>query len=152
MSLKGQIEQKLEENLLLLGYSLVKLNIIYGKKRNKIEVIIYSKEGITHQDCNRVTKMIKNTPDIESQFGEQYLLEVSSPGLYRKITTLREYRVFQEKLIEFALKEQGVPRFGLILKVGEDEQIILKDKKTQEEVKTSLENIQYAKLADDKGD
>lgn len=152
MSLKGQIEQKLEENLLLLGYSLVKLNIIYGKRRNKIEVIIYSKEGITHQDCNRVTKMIKNTPDIESQFGEQYLLEVSSPGLYRKITTLREYRVFQEKLIEFALKEQGVPRFGLILKVGEDEQIILKDKKTQEEVKTSLENIQYAKLADDKGD
>jgi len=29
MSLKDQTEQKLEENLLLLGYSLVKLNIIY---------------------------------------------------------------------------------------------------------------------------
>ena len=115
-------------------------------------MIIYSKEGITHQDCNRVSKMIKNTPDIESQFGEQYLLEVSSPGLYRKITTLREYKIFQEKMIEFALKEQGMPRFGFILGVGEDEQIILKDRKTQEEVKTKLENIQYAKLADDKGE
>ena len=35
MSLKDQTEQKLEENLLLLGYSLVKLNIIYGKKEIK---------------------------------------------------------------------------------------------------------------------
>jgi len=152
MSFDSHLDQRLEQKLSAAGYSLVKLNLIYGKRKNKVEVMIYSKEGITHKDCSRVTRLIQDDPDLESQFGEQYFLEVSSPGIYRKLTTLREFRVFYEKTVEFALRGESLPRFGVIQGVGEDEQIFLKDTKTKETVAVRLEDIEYAKLADDKGE
>lgn len=143
--LEEQIEQKVNE----LGYLLVKLNQIQGKRKRKVEVIIHSQSGVRHGDCAKVTNAILNDEELDARLGENYVLEVSSPGIYRKLKTLREFRVFQGKAIEYALRKDSKPAFG-ILKEVEGEQITIENIETGNRVVTDIQEIEYAKLTDDR--
>jgi len=147
MSFGKNPEEELEKRLTELGYSLVKLNIVHGKTRNKIEIIIYSSNGIKHSDCEKVSRMILDDPELDKLFGENYNLEVSSPGINRKLYTLREYVIFKDRPIEIALKSTGHPFIAKIRSV-EGDKINLSNLKTNELIQVQLQEIQYAKLAD----
>jgi ribosome maturation factor RimP len=55
--------------------------------------------GITHGDCERFSRDFGTALDIEDLVpGTEYLLEVSSPGLDRKLTHLEEYQRFAGQL------------------------------------------------------
>lgn len=150
MSLKQIIEDHIEEKLKNLNYSLVKLNVIYGKRKNKLEVVIFHPNGITHKDCTLVSKAITEDEFLDKELGENYLLEVSSPGIDRKLKTLRDFQVFCGSLIEFALIEEGKPALGLIEKV-EEPLVYIKDRGNNKIIKVILDEIQYAKLSDEGG-
>lgn len=143
---KSDIEEKLAHKLEILGYKLVKVGFYQGKRRKKVELTIFSPQGVGHDDCSRVTREIMEDKELDQELGEDYVLEVSSPGIGRKLTQVGEYRIFQGQSIEFALKGQDVPRFGEIGEVGEEEvKILLRDEK-EEILVTPIANINYAKL------
>jgi ribosome maturation factor RimP len=51
--------------------------------------------GITHQDCERISEQLSVILDVEDLVpGPSYLLEVSSPGLDRKLTKARDFERF----------------------------------------------------------
>ncbi len=61
---------------------------------------------ITHQDCERVSQQLSVILDVEDLVpGPAYVLEVSSPGLDRKLLKPADYQRFTGRLAKIWLKE-----------------------------------------------
>lgn len=60
-----------------------------------LRVYIDKPTGITHADCERVSRQLSAALDVEDLVPDSYTLEVSSPGLDRKLSRPADYRRFQ---------------------------------------------------------
>jgi ribosome maturation factor RimP len=64
------------------------------------------KLGITHKDCERVSEQLNVILDVEDLVpGPSYILEVSSPGLDRKLIKPADYERFVGRLAKIWLNE-----------------------------------------------
>ena len=65
--------------------------------------------GITHNDCQRVSQQVGTILDVEDVMEARYTLEVSSPGLDRRLIKSSDYQRFAGHNIKLLLK---MPRDG----------------------------------------
>ena len=76
-----------------------------GKAR-MLRIFIDKPEGVTHQDCETVSREVSTIVDMEDVVpGSGYLLEVSSPGLDRKLRGAADYKHFQGSLVKLQTLE-----------------------------------------------
>jgi ribosome maturation factor RimP len=62
--------------------------------------------GITHEDCEAFSRDYGTVLDVEDLVpGTEYLLEVSSPGLDRRLSTERDFRRFAGSLVKLETRE-----------------------------------------------
>jgi ribosome maturation factor RimP len=62
--------------------------------------------GVTHGDCERVSREVSTILDIEEVVpGARYTLEVSSPGLDRRLKGERDYRRFTGSLVKVTTRQ-----------------------------------------------
>ncbi len=74
-----------------LGIEVVDVEWKVGKQRF-LRVYIDKPEGISHKDCEAVSNQLSVILDVEDLVpGQHYILEVSSPGLDRKLTRPAEF-------------------------------------------------------------
>lgn len=82
-----KLEQKVEENIkpkvTELGYMLYDVEYVKEGKDYFLRVYIDSEEGISLEDCEKVSNGINDLLDELDLIKEQYFLEVSSPGIER---------------------------------------------------------------------
>ena len=82
-----KLEQKVEENIkpkvTELGYILYDVEYVKEGKDYFLRVYIDSEEGISLEDCEKVSNGINDLLDELDLIKEQYFLEVSSPGIER---------------------------------------------------------------------
>src|SRR6188474_3425280 len=80
------------------GYELVEFELKGGGKHTVLKVFIDKPAGITHQDCELVSEQLGTVLDVEDLIPFSYTLEVSSPGLDRKLVKESDYTRFEGKL------------------------------------------------------
>ena len=80
------------------GYELVEFELKGGGKHTVLKVFIDKPDGITHQDCELVSEQLGTVLDVEDLIPFSYTLEVSSPGLDRKLVKESDYTRFEGKL------------------------------------------------------
>ncbi|MCB0581270.1 MAG: ribosome assembly cofactor RimP [Phaeodactylibacter sp.] len=105
---------------------------------NKLEVFIDSDTGVTFEKCQKISRYLEQFLDEEGWLGDQYVLEVSSPGIARPLKLRRQYPRNIGRRVEVSLNEGG-SKEGILLAVGEaditlEEKIRVKEgkrKKTQ---------------------
>jgi ribosome maturation factor RimP len=56
-----------------------------------VDIIIDADEGVKFEQCQRISRHIENLIDTEGLLGEEYTLEVGSPGLSRSLVLPRQY-------------------------------------------------------------
>jgi ribosome maturation factor RimP len=62
--------------------------------------------GVTHEDCANVSREVSTILDVEDAIvGGEYLLEVSSPGLDRKLTREQDFRRFVGSRVKLMTKQ-----------------------------------------------
>ena len=88
----------------ILDYELIDLECHQGKKSLKIIVYIDHLNGIKIDDCVLITKTISPIIDDDSNLKDRYSLEVSSPGLNRKLILKEHYDQFIGNVIKVKLK------------------------------------------------
>jgi len=66
---------------------------------NQLKVILDRPEGITITDCEQVSKKLSAVLDVLDFGGSSYTLEVSSPGLDRRLYGPRDYERFAGQLV-----------------------------------------------------
>jgi ribosome maturation factor RimP len=75
-----------------------------------VRISIDKPAGVTHGDCELVSQQVGTILDVEDVIpGGRYTLEISSPGVERKLLKAEDYRRFQGKKARIALRE---PRDG----------------------------------------
>ena len=80
------------------GYELVDVELKGGGKNSVLRLFIDQPEGISHGDCELVSEQVGTVLDVEDLIPFSYTLEVSSPGLERKLVKESDYTRFGGKL------------------------------------------------------
>ena len=86
------IKKLLEKDIERLGYKIWGLEL-YGRRSNRtLRIYIDKNVGISIEDCEVVSRHVSKVLDTENDFSENYVLEVSSPGLHRKFFYNDQYK------------------------------------------------------------
>ena len=88
------------------GIEIVEIQLRGSGKARLLRVYIDKKGGVTHGDCELISNRLGELLDAEDTLpGEGYTLEVSSPGLDRKLSKPRDFeRVIGQK-VRLSLRE-----------------------------------------------
>lgn len=90
--LKDKLLELLAPEVAALGYELVELDAPGTGGSGTLRLYIDREEGITVDDCERVSHRVSGVLDVEDPIPGHYVLEVSSPGLDRPLRTEAHYR------------------------------------------------------------
>src|SRR5438309_10693275 len=88
------------------GLELVEVEVKGGGNNRLVRIAIDKPEGVTHGDCENVSQQVGTIMDVEDIIkGGRYTLEVSSPGVERKLIKPQDYERFQGKKARISLRE-----------------------------------------------
>lgn len=76
------------------GLELVHWEMVGPKNNSVLRIFIDKPGGVTHNDCEAVSKQVGTLLDVEDLIPTQYLLEVSSPGVDRPLYKPADYERF----------------------------------------------------------
>jgi ribosome maturation factor RimP len=126
--LRDQLSELLEPVVSGLGYELWELEYSPraggGLLRVYIDTLVDSPQGISLDDCEKVSRKVSETLDVADPIPGQYTLEVSSPGLDRVLRTRAHFQRFAGERVRLEMMQPiaGRKRFsGRLLDVGESE-------------------------------
>ena len=80
------------------GYELVDVEFKGAGKNSVLRIFIDTPAGISHRDCELVSEQVGTVLDVEDLIPFSYTLEVSSPGLERKLVKESDFTRFGGKL------------------------------------------------------
>ena len=156
-SFEEKINNIISPSLESLGFEVVRIVMIGGDKLNILQIMLDRIDGknISVDDCHSASKQISAVLDVEDPIKEKYNLEVSSPGIDRPLTRLKDFEKYSghEAKIEVFEKINDSRKFrGTLLGVDKD-QVVIDDNivpiKTEEKanrVVVDFKNIKSAKL------
>lgn len=110
-----------------LGYELVRIRLMSGKTTTMQIMADKPDGGIEVDDCAEISNAVSATLDVEDPILDAYTLEVSSPGIDRPLTRLKDFEMFEgyEAKIETAELIDGRRRFkGELAGIEGDEVLI----------------------------
>jgi len=101
---------------------IVEVELKGSGRSHLLRVYIDKPEGITHSDCEFVSREMSAVLDVEDPIPGTYELEVSSPGLERKLGKWKDWERFIGKKVKVVLKEPADPKFfdGLLVSASND--------------------------------
>ena len=93
-----RIRRLIEEVVEGQGYELVDAEFRGAGENSVLRIFIDKLSGISHHDCELVSEQVGTVLDVEDLIPFSYTLEVSSPGLDRKLVKESDYTRFDGKL------------------------------------------------------
>ena len=126
------LERLIEPEVKSLGYDLVRVQMIGGASDPTLQVM--AERADTRQlditDCEAISRRLSEILDTADPIEGSYRLEVSSPGIDRPLTRLKDYSDWagHEARVTLAEPREGRKQFTGILEGAEGEQVRLTDK------------------------
>ena len=128
---KTAIDRRLAEILIPviedMGFELVRLRLQGGKTATLQIMADRPDGGINVDDCAEISTMVSATLDVEDPIEDKYNLEVSSPGIDRPLTRLKDFATFEgyEAKLETNQPIDGRKRFTGVLAGVEGEDVLI---------------------------
>ncbi len=89
------------------GIEIVEVEFLGGGGSRMLRIYIDKPEGVSHADCELVSHQVGTILDIEDLIpGARYTLEVSSPGVERKLTKPADFQRFTGKKAKIVLADE----------------------------------------------
>lgn len=86
------------------GFELVEVEYRGGPNNRILRIFVDKPGGVTLADCENVSHQVGAIIDVEDAISEHYTLEVSSPGLDRKLLKPQDYERFAGKKAHVKLR------------------------------------------------
>ena len=121
---------------------------ILGSKRNMtVRIYIDKPEGVTIEDCSTVSHAVEAVIDADDFIPSAYVLEISSPGLERKLFSLGDFEKFAGKKAKVKTTEpiDDQANFSGQI-VGVEGSVIVFDDKTTGTVRIPFDKVSKANL------
>ena len=110
-----------------MGFELVRIRLMSGKTPTLQIMAERPEGGIEVDDCAQISIAVSATLDVEDPILDAYTLEVSSPGIDRPLTRLKDFETFEgyEARIETTELIDGRKRFKGVLAGVEDGEVLI---------------------------
>jgi ribosome maturation factor RimP len=124
-----------------LGFELVRIRLMGGKTRTLQIMADRPDGGIIVEDCAKISTAVSAILDVEDPVEDQYILEVSSPGIDRPLTRLKDFDMWAdyEARIETTELIDGRRRFKGILRGTEGDEVLIELEEHGESVTIGLQ-------------
>jgi ribosome maturation factor RimP len=122
-----ELNKLLEPTIERLGFELTDLEVRIGGKGGLVRITIDKPEGIELTDCETVSNAVSALLDVEDPLQSEYNLEISSPGLDRKLTKVEHFQRFEGEILKVTMRFPiaGRRRFRGKLLSSNDENIVV---------------------------
>jgi ribosome maturation factor RimP len=88
------------------GLEVVDVQLLGGGGSRVLRIFIDKPAGVTHADCEFISQQVGTILDVEDVIpGASYTLEVSSPGVERKLSKPREFERFVGQKVKVVLRQ-----------------------------------------------
>ncbi len=116
-----------------------------------MRVFIDKPEGVTHEDCAKVSREIESVLDAEDFISSAYLLEVSSPGIERGLYKVEDFEKFagSNAKVKTRFRNQRDKRILRGKIIGIEKEEIVFDDVTSGEVRFPFARVNKANLEAD---
>jgi ribosome maturation factor RimP len=123
-----------------LGFELVRIRLMGGNTKTLQIMADRPEGGIDVEDCGAISTAVSATLDVEDPIEEAYNLEVSSPGIDRPLTRLKDFDLWQgyEARIETSEPIDGRKRFKGMLRGTEGDEALIEIEAGGEQVVIGL--------------
>ena len=123
-----------------MGYELVRLRLQGGKTATLQIMADRPEGGINVDDCADISTAVSATLDVEDPLEEAYHLEVSSPGIDRPLTRLKDFATFEgyDARLETNQPIDGRKRFRGVLAGVDGDEVLLNIEEGGETVTVGL--------------
>jgi ribosome maturation factor RimP len=101
----SKIEEIAERVAASEGLEVVEVELKGNGGNRLLRIFIDKPDGVTHGDCENVSLQVGTILDVEDVVPGHYTLEVSSPGVERKLLKPNDYIRFQGKKAKIVLRE-----------------------------------------------
>ena len=137
----GKITDLAEPVLDDLGFELVDVEYLSEHGRWVLRIYIDKEGGVTIDDCVNLSREIGDLIDIKDVIEQEYVLEVSSPGLNRPLKKERDFtRVIGKKIkVRMSAPVKGRRNFSGYLKDFKDQKLYI-------EVEGELINLSWKEV------
>ncbi|MDO5605143.1 MAG: ribosome maturation factor RimP [Paracoccus sp. (in: a-proteobacteria)] len=110
-----------------MGFELVRLRLQGGKTATLQIMADRPDGGINVDDCAEISTMVSATLDVEDPIEDKYMLEVSSPGIDRPLTRLKDFAAYEgyDAKLETNQAIDGRKRFTGVLAGVEDQDVLI---------------------------
>jgi len=110
-----------------LGFELVRIRLMGGKTKTLQIMAEHPEGGIEVDECARISTAVSAVLDVEDPLEDAYTLEVSSPGIDRPLTRLKDFAVWEghEAKIETTEMIDGRRRFKGVLAGVENDEVLI---------------------------
>jgi len=128
------------------GIEVLEVEFKGGGGSQLLRISIDKPEGVSHADCEFVSHQVSTILDVEGLVPGHYTLEVSSPGVERKLLKPKDYIRFQGKKARVVLREplENRRHWEGTLAGLEDGSLLLET--TGRTVRVPLDQVQRANL------
>ncbi|WP_455366170.1 ribosome maturation factor RimP [Kaarinaea lacus] len=142
----ANIQVLIEPAVAALGYELVGAEYLSQGRHSLLRIYIDSEDGITLDDCERVSHQVSGILDVEDVIHGHYSLEVSSPGLDRPLFTLNHFKRFigKQAKIKLTTPIDGRKKFNGVILAVDDNRVVLEQ--DSEEIELPFNTIEKANL------
>jgi ribosome maturation factor RimP len=132
-----------------MGFELVRVRLMGGKTKTLQIMAERPAGGIEVDECARISTAVSATLDVEDPLEDAYTLEVSSPGIDRPLTRLKDFETWEgyEAKIETTEMIDGRRRFKGVLQGVEDGEVLIE---IEEHGETMTIGLQFDWLSDAK--
>jgi ribosome maturation factor RimP len=123
-----------------LGFELVRVRLMGGRTRILQIMADRPEGGIGVDECGAISTAVSAVLDVEDPIEENYVLEVSSPGIDRPLTRLKDFEMWKgwEARIETSELIDGRRRFKGALAGVEGDEVLITIEEAGEEVTIGL--------------
>ena len=126
----------LEESIKLavesLGANLYDIVSVREHDKNIFRVLVTAENGISLDKCAEISRMISPILDVDEPMGGEYILEVSSPGIERKLRTKEHFKASVGEKVK--VKDFATETYKGELIFADDQKIIVKTEFADEEI------------------
>ena len=110
------------------GYELVRLRLMGGTEQRRLQIMAERPDGeMNVEDCATLSRAVSEVLDAADPISGEYTLEVSSPGVDRPLTRLKDFEAWEgfEARLELDRVAEGRKRFKGVLAGIEDDSVAL---------------------------
>jgi len=141
------LSKLIEPMVQALGCELWGIEKLQQGRQVVLKIYIESANGINVDDCARVSRQVSAMLDVEDPIPGEYLLEVSSPGVERRLFKPEHFNVCKGEKVQITLRQafDGLRKFKGLLCGLEDEEVVIRVDDAQEIV-LPMDSIERARV------